>query len=262
EVIESDLVERRGRSEGRDVAANAFLRFVRADDHRRRIPSNEALDATLNVRTARHEHLFFGRNRVDVGCVGGERQLDAVLSAVDGQFPEQTRQFARSAALQHIIERVEPFPRFDGVELCGILRRNVSHGSYPFGIVGLRATRAPGQFLIVQPCRNHAYRSPAPLLPAHPFRFRHAIVRARRSIVRASGSYRASAARACAATVGASPWRNAAPFATRPTGRARFPGLAIRARDCSSSDWRLPRTAPTAPDAFLPATAQAGRETS
>jgi len=40
-------------------------------------------DPALDVGTARHQRLFVGRNRVDVGGIGGEGQLDAVLSGVN-----------------------------------------------------------------------------------------------------------------------------------------------------------------------------------
>ena len=56
-----------------------FLGLVGAHDHRQRVPADEALDAALDVVAARHQRLLVGGDRVDVGRVGGERQLDAVL---------------------------------------------------------------------------------------------------------------------------------------------------------------------------------------
>ena len=81
EMIEADFVQRRGRGIRRDVAADALLGLVGADDHRGRVPADEALDAALEVGAAGHERLLVGGDRVDVRRVGGERQLDAVLSA-------------------------------------------------------------------------------------------------------------------------------------------------------------------------------------
>ena len=41
--------------------------------------------------------------RVDVGRIGGKRQLDAVLARVNRQLAEQPGDFDRTAALEHII---------------------------------------------------------------------------------------------------------------------------------------------------------------
>ena len=128
EMIEADFVERGGRRERRDVTADALVRLVRSDDHRGGIPADEALDAALDVRTAGHQHLVVGGNRVDVRGIGGERQLDAVLGGVKRQVAQQARDFDGAAGLQHIIERLEPFAGFDGIELRRIFRGNVSHG--------------------------------------------------------------------------------------------------------------------------------------
>ena len=71
--------------------------------------------------------LLVGRDGVDVRCVGGERQLHAVLSGVNRQLAEQPSHLARPAALQNVIKRVEPFARLDGIELRGVFRGNVTH---------------------------------------------------------------------------------------------------------------------------------------
>jgi hypothetical protein len=103
EVVEAHFVEGGRRGERRDVAADPFLRLVGAHDHRRRVPADEALDAPLQVRAARHEGLLVGGDRVDVGGVGSEGKLDAVLSGVNRQLAEQAGDLCRTAALQHII---------------------------------------------------------------------------------------------------------------------------------------------------------------
>ena len=128
EMVEADFVERGGRRERRDMTADALVRLVRFDHHRGGIPADQALDAALDVRTAGHRHLVVGGNRVEVRSVGGERQLDAVLGGVDGQVAQQPRDFGGPAGLQHIIEGLEPFVRFNGIELRRIFRSNVSHG--------------------------------------------------------------------------------------------------------------------------------------
>ena len=117
------------------MTADAFFGLVRAHDHRRRVPSDEALDSAFDVGTARHERLLVGGNRVDVWCVRGERQLDAVLLGVERQLAEQTRDFLGAAALKHIIERVEPLASLDGIEFGRVLGGDMSHGpQVPFGL--------------------------------------------------------------------------------------------------------------------------------
>ena len=86
-------------------------------DHRGGVPADEALDAPLDVGTARHQRLLLGGNGVDVRRVGGERELHAVLAGVNRQLAEQPRHFRRAAALEDVVERVEPLPGFEAVQL-------------------------------------------------------------------------------------------------------------------------------------------------
>jgi len=51
EMVEPHLVKRRRRGKCRNVTPNPFFGLVRAHDHRRGIPSDQALDAPLHVRT-------------------------------------------------------------------------------------------------------------------------------------------------------------------------------------------------------------------
>ncbi len=130
EMVEADLVESRRRGVGRDVSTDALFRLVGAHDHGGGVPPDQALDAPLEIGTPRHQLLFVGGNRIDVGGVGGEGQLDAVLGGVEGQFTEQPRDFERTAALQHIIKGVEPLARLNGIELGGLFWGNVSHSNH------------------------------------------------------------------------------------------------------------------------------------
>ena len=70
EVVERHFVERGGRGKGRDVPADAVALLVRADDHRHRVPADDALDAALDVAVAGIVGLFVGGDRVDVGRGG------------------------------------------------------------------------------------------------------------------------------------------------------------------------------------------------
>ena len=58
EVVEPDFVERGGRGEGRDVAADAVFDLVGLDDHRQRVPAHQALDAALDLAAAGERRLL------------------------------------------------------------------------------------------------------------------------------------------------------------------------------------------------------------
>jgi hypothetical protein len=128
-MIEGDFIKRGGRRKGGDVAANAFFGLVRAHHHRQRVPPHQALDPALDVGAARHRHLLVSRDGIEIRCIRRERQLDAVLAGVNRQLAQQTGDFDRAAALEHIIKRVEPFTRFGGVELGSVFGGRLSHHS-------------------------------------------------------------------------------------------------------------------------------------
>ena len=67
EVVEADLVERRGRGIGRDVAADPVVDAVGLDDHRHRVPADEALDPPLDLAVAGIRRLLCDGDGVDVG---------------------------------------------------------------------------------------------------------------------------------------------------------------------------------------------------
>src|SRR5881296_764655 len=49
-MIEPDFIKRGRRGVGGDVSADAILSFVGPDDHRRRIPPDQTLDAPFEIR--------------------------------------------------------------------------------------------------------------------------------------------------------------------------------------------------------------------
>ena len=75
---EASVVEGRGGLEARDVAAELGGFLVRLDDDGRGVPTHVAADVLLDVAVARMRRLLFGRDGVDVGGIGGERQLRAL----------------------------------------------------------------------------------------------------------------------------------------------------------------------------------------
>ncbi len=133
EVVEGHLVERGRRGVGRDVAADAVFVTVGAHHHGHGVPADQALDAALDLAAARVGHLLVGVDGVDVGGVGGERQLDAAGVGVAAQFAEQPADAGRATGLQHVVQGLEPLPGFEGFELGGIRWGGISHVSdYPF----------------------------------------------------------------------------------------------------------------------------------
>ena len=120
EVVEGDFVQRGGRGERRDVAADAGVVAVGADDHRHRVPADDALDPALDLAIAGIGRLLVGGNRVDVGRGGGERQLDARPMGRLVEHGEQILDPLRPFGLQHVVERFEPLLRFGRIN---ILRR-------------------------------------------------------------------------------------------------------------------------------------------
>ena len=135
EVVEADLVQRRGRGVGRDVAADAVGRAVGAHDHRHRVPADEALDAALDLVAAGERRLLLGTDRVDVGRDGGERQADARPCGAWCRSVASSR-CTRSAIplLDDVVERLEPLPLFDGLELGGVASARCS--SWTMSVLG------------------------------------------------------------------------------------------------------------------------------
>jgi hypothetical protein len=127
EVVERDLVEGRGRGVGRDVAADAVRLAVAADDHRHGVPADQALDAALDVAVTRIRHLLVGGNRVDVRGRRLVGQPVARSARSGAQRAEQPHHAALVARLQDVVERLEPFPGFDGLEVRGVGGRDVFH---------------------------------------------------------------------------------------------------------------------------------------
>ena len=102
--------------------------LVGAHDHGHRVPADDALDAALDFAAAGIRHLLVGVDGVDVGRVGGERQPHARLLGVDAEFAKQAADAGRPSMLQHVVQRIEPLPGFEGFELGGIGRSGISHG--------------------------------------------------------------------------------------------------------------------------------------
>ena len=92
EMHEAGVVERRRRLEAGDMAAEFGGFLVGAHHDRRGIPADVAADRLLELAYAGMRRLVLGRDGVDVGGVGRERQFRALAAGRgDDAIPERRR---------------------------------------------------------------------------------------------------------------------------------------------------------------------------
>src|SRR6266705_5668090 len=77
EMIETDLVQSRGRSVSGYMAADIGIQTIGFHNHRHSVPAHVAFDASLDLSIAGIGRLFFRRNRIDIGGIDGVRDLEA-----------------------------------------------------------------------------------------------------------------------------------------------------------------------------------------
>ena len=80
EVVEADLVQARRAGIRREVTADPRVAVVRAQDHRDRVPADDASDAQLHRLVAREGGLLFRADRIDVARLGQRRQAQVELA--------------------------------------------------------------------------------------------------------------------------------------------------------------------------------------
>ena len=88
-VIEGDFIEGCAASKGADVAtdrpsdqSSMAVRFlVGANHHGHSVPTNDALDSAFGLSIARISWLFVGRNCIDIGCIGLDRNFDTITAS-------------------------------------------------------------------------------------------------------------------------------------------------------------------------------------
>ena len=113
EMIESNLVQSGGGSEGGDVSANAFLNFVGAHHHGQSVPAHQALDAAFHLLASGKWRLLRNWDRVLVRSSRRERKIHSRCAPrVQRQLLNQASRAHRAALGQNIIERVNPLTRF------------------------------------------------------------------------------------------------------------------------------------------------------
>ena len=113
EMVEADVVQRRGRGEARDVAAELGGFLVRAHHHRHRVPAHERAELVLELRVARRALLLRERDRVEVGGVGVIRNVRAAAARLLDQLLEQeigARRALRARAPNRALPATPAFP--------------------------------------------------------------------------------------------------------------------------------------------------------
>ena len=140
EVVHRHFVQRGGRCVRRDVSADAVEVAIRADDHRHGVPANEALDAAFELALAGVARLLIERNRVDVRRRGRERKLDTVANRGLFERGEKLLHALGAFALQHIVERLQPFGGFGRINVVRNRRVlfggvSLSHGGLPTSLI-------------------------------------------------------------------------------------------------------------------------------
>ncbi len=117
EMVETDFQQRGAGGEGGDMPADPFEVLVRPHDHRHGVPANDAFDAALDLAIARIGRLFVEGNRIDVRRVGGEGEIDPFAMCPLVEHAKQILDPLGAFALQHVVERFEPFGRFGRIDV-------------------------------------------------------------------------------------------------------------------------------------------------
>ena len=109
EVVEADFVEAGRALVGRQVAADAGVGVVGAQDHRHRVPADHAPDAQLHALVARERRLLLRADGVDVARLGQRRQADVELArALQQAVEDELGALVAAAGLDDRVERIDP----------------------------------------------------------------------------------------------------------------------------------------------------------
>ena len=117
EVVEPDLVERGRRRVGRDMAADAHPRALRAVHHDGRVPPDPGPVAAFDVLVAGEPGLQLGGDGVDVVGRGQRRDGHPLFAGAFQQPQHQITRPRRAGSLQQVIEGLQPLRRLFGVDV-------------------------------------------------------------------------------------------------------------------------------------------------
>ena len=117
EVVEPDLVQRRGARVGGDVAADGDARALRPVHHDRGVPADVGPDAPFDVLVAGEPRLALRRDGVDVVGAAQRRHADLLLAAALEQPQHHVSGALTARMADDGVERVEPFLRLVGIDV-------------------------------------------------------------------------------------------------------------------------------------------------
>src|ERR1041384_2931697 len=115
EVVEAHLVEARRRGVGGEGAPGPRELRVRAPDHGRGVPTDDAADALLHLLVAGERRLLLGRERVDVARLDEPRQAHVELSGALQDPAEQEVGPLAAPRPAPTAPPLHPFARLDPV---------------------------------------------------------------------------------------------------------------------------------------------------
>ena len=117
EMHETGVVQRRRRLKARDMAAELGRFFVGPHDNRHRVPADVAANGLLELADAGVLRLLLGADRVDIGRIGGERQLGALAARGGDHGVKQFVDALQTLESLDRIERIEPITRLFAIAL-------------------------------------------------------------------------------------------------------------------------------------------------
>jgi hypothetical protein len=122
EMVEADVVERRGGSEARDVTPERGILAIGLDHHRHRVPSHEGANPLLERRVPRRSLLQGLGDRVDVRRRRAVREMSALATSPANEATDEVVGSFDALPLEDRVEGLEPLAR---------LLRIVIHGGRP-----------------------------------------------------------------------------------------------------------------------------------
>ena len=133
EVVEADLVERRRRRVGRNVAAHTDSRALRPVHHDGGVPPDPRPVAPLDILVAGKPRLQLGRDGVHVVGGGQRGNGDPLFAGAFQQPQHQVTRPRRPRPFQQCVERFQPLGGLFGVDIGQIRRDAFADHPHPVG---------------------------------------------------------------------------------------------------------------------------------
>ena len=124
-MVEPNFQQGSQRRIGRDVATDSGVLFILPMDHRHGIPTNQALEPTLDLAVTRVGNLVLNPNGVGIRSVvlDGE-DFDVRVASMLGECLKQCRSVAGAVLADYLVESFNPLSNFVEIGRClGCTRR-------------------------------------------------------------------------------------------------------------------------------------------